>query len=144
MKNNLLTFIGILLLTVALLSEGDNEGIFTRKKIVIKSQICNLKVKNVLIKANASMLVFALFSVDDMGRPKDIQVLDKEKITDWQEVKNCVKKWVLKGFGNGDQFCIAWYWRHGFGWYSMTIRGPDFEQTIQFENLIAKKTEERQ
>ena len=145
MKNNLFVVIGILILPVILLSKDGKEGGMNRKNIEIESQICSFRVSKLCIKAYSSIhVLLVLFSIDDTGRPKDIQVLDKAKTTDWQEVKNCVKKWAFKGFSNGDQFYVMWSWKHGFGWSSMTIRGPNFKQTIQLEDLIVKTTEERE
>ena len=145
MKNNLFVVIGILILPVILLSKDGKEGGMNRKNIEIESQICSPRVNRFFMKGLSSIyVVLALFSIDDTGRPKDIQVLDKAKTTDWQEVRNCVTKWVFKGFSNGDRFSVAWSWKHGFGWSSMTIRGPNFKQTIQLEDLIVKTTEERE
>ena len=145
MKNNLFVVIGILLLPVILLSKDGKEGGMNRKNIEIESQICSPRVNRFFMKGLSSIyVVLALFSIDDTGRPKDIQVLDKAKTTDWQEVRNCVKKWVFKGFSNGDRFSVAWSWKHGLGWSSMTIKGPNFKQTIQLEDLIVKITEERE
>ena len=145
MKNNLFVVIGILLLPVILLSKDGKEGGMNRKNIEIESQICSPRVNRFFMKGLSSIyVVLALFSIDDTGRPKDIQVLDKAKTTDWQEVRNCVTKWVFKGFSNGDRFSVAWSWKHGLGWSSMTIKGPNFKQTIQLEDLIVKITEERE
>ena len=142
LKDGIFSKILVLVLIVAfgtiqivyLQSENKDNLPMQKGNILTSIKFCDLELPNKWKLANLTFSSAYSFKISENGEPINIKKIRDDYVGE-DKVKSCISSWKIKGFPEGSDFIVYFYWKHGKGWIEQKVTGNGFLQNIKITEI---------